>query len=76
MLHTQLDSRTMGQVENPPFLIRTPVRDPNIEMFAIRQIHHTHHAAERHGPMGSRQRFHIEQFAIRRLPAMKLFTVP
>jgi hypothetical protein len=47
-----------------------------MEMFAVRQIDDANHTPERDRPMRSRQPFHVEYFAVRSLPSMKLFTVP
>src|SRR5574338_825425 len=76
MLHAQPDGSTMGKVEDSALFIGTSVGNPHIEMFPIRQIDDTHNTAERYGSMSSRQRFHIEQLAVRRLPAMKRFAIP
>jgi hypothetical protein len=47
-----------------------------MKMFAVRQIDDTDYTPERDRPMRSRQPFHVEYFAVRSLPSMKLLTVP
>jgi hypothetical protein len=76
LLHPQLDGCGMREIQNSTIHIWSAVGDTHVNVPSIGQIHDPHNAAERHGPVSGSQRFHVEDFAVRCLLTMKLFTVP
>ena len=66
----------MREIENSSIHVGTSIIDPHPYMFPVRQIHDPNHTAEWEGPVGRRQRIHIENFSVGRYLAVELFSIP
>jgi hypothetical protein len=76
MLHTQLDGCGVGKIKNPAIHVGPAIGDTHMNMPSIGQVDDSYDATEWHGSVGGSQCLHVEDFAVCRLPPMKLLPVP